>query len=69
MTIDIRLKQKGIFSDYVIYRDIEEPIVNYDVGSDTYRVSFYWTRKGTKRHYEFHILKNDLSSLIIKREI
>ena len=69
MKIDIRIKQKGIFSDFVTYRDIEEPIINYEVSADTYRVSFYKTRKGIKRHYEFYIPNNDLSSLIIRRTV
>lgn len=66
MPIDIGFKYKGWFSDYIMYRNIE----NYSIAiiEDTYIIRFDKTnRKGIKRNYEFQIPKHSLAGIHIRR--
>jgi nitrogen fixation protein len=69
MKIDIRMKEKGIFSREGVKHDITEPIISVD-NNNIMTVSFYHTnRKGTKRHYELKLPKDNLSWITIRRTL
>ena len=66
MPIDIGFKHKGLFADYIMYRNIE----NHSIAiiEDTYIIRFDKTnRKGIKINYEFQIPRHSLAGINIRR--
>jgi hypothetical protein len=65
MKIDIIFREKGVFNEDRVFKDVKEH--NISVVDDIYLIRFYHAKKGIERYLDIQIPKSNLAYLVVRK--